>query len=201
MIRWTGVTVLLLLGLGCSSEPNLLPEAAPCKFMLLAIDGTPLGEQIQVADGDGQVAVFVELEVASLSLDKFDLAGRPIQEPRLWELDLCIVDRNSEKDKLHPVASLIFDDPSIRTMNLQVSSDLIPQSARPESFASEKAGVMRYFGSLNVAGIHHVTGRHEFALRLFPTADKIMAMPVTRLMGSPVPLHYFHAEFQLEGKD
>ena len=196
IMRWICMAVLLLPGLGCGSKPNLLPDAVPCKFTLLAIDGTPLGDQIRVADRDGLVGVFVEIDVASVSLDHFDLAGRPIHEPNCWELDLCIVDRNSDKDKLRPVASLIYDDPAIRTMYPETLSDLIPQSARPESFSSEKYGVIRYFGSVNVRGIHRITGPHEFALRLFPTADKNMAIPVTRLMGVPVPLHYFHAEFQ-----
>ena len=195
------MAVLLLPGLGCGSKPNLLPDAVPCKFTLLAIDGTPLDEQIRVADRDGFVGVFVELEPASISFDDIDLAGRQIQEPESWELDLCLVDRNSDKEKLRPLAALIYDNPAISAIYPESMRDFMPQSARPESFSSENSEVMRYFGSVNVRSIRRIAGPHEFVLRLFPTADKNMAIPVTRLMGVPVPLLYFHAEFQLEGKD
>lgn len=201
MMRGTCVAVLLLAACGCGSKPNPLEEAVPCKFTLVAIDGTPIPDQVLVADGEGIVRVFVELEVASIALDEIDLAGRPIHEPKFWQLDLCIVDRNSENEKLKPVASLIYDDPVFSTMDPEEVRDLIPQSARPEGFRSEKPGVMRYFGSVIIRSIRGITGRREFVLRLFPTADKMTAIPISRSMGIPVPLQYFHAEFQLEGND
>ncbi len=201
MMRWSCVAVLLLAVCGCSSKPNQLQDAIPCKFTLLAIDGTPLPDQVRVADGDGIVCVFVELEVASISLDEIDLAGRSIHDPTFWTLDLCIVNRNSENEKLQSVASLIYDDPAISAMSPEQFRDLIPQSARPEGFRSEKSGVVRYFGSVLIRGNRGITGRQEFVLRLFPTADKMTAIPTSRSMGVPVPLQYFHAEFQLQGKD
>ncbi len=200
-MRWTCMAVFLFVAFGCSSKPNQLPDVVPCKFALLANDGTPLADQILVADSDGQVAVFVELEAASISLDHLDLAGRQIEEPKHWELDLCVVDRSSENEKLRPVASLIFDDPAIGAMYPAAVKELIPQFQRPESFSSDNPAVTRYFGSVNVRGIRNITGPREFVLRLFPSPDKIRAIPVTRMMGMPVFLQYFHAEFQLEGKD
>ena len=200
-MRWIYMATLLFVGFGCTSKPDPFPDVMPCKFTLLAIDGTPLDEQIRVADRDGFVGVFVELEAASISLDDIDLAGRKSQEPEYWELDLCLVDRNSVEEKLRPVAALIYDNPAISAIYPETMRDFMPQSARPESFSSENSEVMRYFGSVNVRSIHRIAGPHEFVLRLFPTADKNMAIPVTRLMGVPVPLLYFHAEFQLEGKD